>query len=434
MRGSKARMITKLKDTLRANLPWLVDWWHRLQGAWASFRWGNPSQSIKIIGVTGTNGKTTTASMIAQILEEAGHKVGMLNSYEFKIAQKRVRNDTLMTTLPPGFLSRLLRQMVEAECEYAVLEVSSHAIAQHRIAGIRPRVVVFTNLTHEHLDYHKTLAEYRRAKLKLFAHSPHTSVINSDDPSAPYFLKLPAGRHYTYSLEKRADVTARKILPESGGTLFTAVTPIGQVVIDLKVPGRFNVSNALAAIAVGLAEGVGLEVHKKALEKFEGVPGRMERVRAGQDFDVIVDFALTPDALQKIYETIKPTVKGRLISVFGAAGRRDKSKRPIMGAIAGRWADVVVLTTEDPYDEDPLQIIGAIAKGVPRGAKHHKKVEGKDFFIIPDRAQAIRFALQLARRGDTVLITGKGGERWMVTAEGKIPWDDAQVVKQYLQK
>ena len=429
------RLLIHSKDWLRTRVPGLVDVWHRMQGIWAAYRWGNPASSLKIICITGTNGKTTTATMVAHILREAGKKVGVLTTYEFQIDTKKIPNDTKMTTMVPSTLYKLLRQMVEAGCEYAVLEVTSHALRQHRIRGIIPRVAVFTNLTHDHLDFHETFGEYRKAKLMLFEHNPRTSVVNADDPSSEHFLKLPAFQHFTYGFAKHADITARKVLSEVHATLFTAVTPVGQIAIDLKVPGRFNVSNALAALAVGIAEGIPLPVQKHALETFGGVPGRMEQVKAGQPFDVIVDFAHSPDALQKIYETLRPTTRGRLISVLGAMGRRDTSKRPIMGALAGRFADLVIVTNEDPVDEDPLAIMQQVARGVPRGApKRQKKIEGKDYFIIPDRREAIEFALTNAKKGDTVIITGKGGEHWMLTAEGKIPWDDVEIAKSILEK
>jgi len=412
---------------------------HKMKAVTAAYYYGLPAKKLKVIGVTGTNGKTTTCNLIANIFEEAGYKVGLATTINFKIGTKSWVNESKMTTLGPFVLQRILSQMVEAGCHVAIIETTSHAIKQYRNWGIPYEVAVLTNITHEHLDYHKDLAEYRDTKLKLFSRVK-TAVLNEDDKSYQYFHNAISARQISYGLENRPNIMAKKILYEPESTLFTAISPEGQIAINLNLPGRFNVYNALAAIATGLSQNIKLETIKKALEKVKNIPGRMEKIEAGQNFSIIIDYAHTPDALEKIYETLRPAVKGKIIHVFGACGDRDKTKRPIMGAQAGRYADYVILTDEDPYSENPETIIKEIAKGVPRGViKGKNKKLNKNFFIILDRREAIKKALALATKNDLVLITGKGAETAMMvgdltTSSGlrKIPWSDKKIVKELL--
>ena len=437
-------MLNHIKKLLRKILPqsWILAS-HKLRAVVACLLYRFPGRKIKVIGVTGTNGKTTVCYLIASILEEAGFKVGLCTTIEFWINGKKWANKTKMTTLSPFILQKLLSQMVKEKCDYAVIETSSHAVVQHRIWGIPYDAMVFTNLTHEHLDYHKSFEEYRAAKGRLFERlegsfrKPNTlkvSVVNRDDPSFSYFYDFEADVKLSYGI-LGGDVSAQNILYRPDGADFIMTTPRGKILIKLKLPGRFNIHNALAAAALGLSQGIDPQIIKAGLEKVEGVPGRMEKINQGQDFTVLIDYAHTPDALQKIYETLIPVKKGNLIHVFGACGDRDRSKRPIMGALAGRYADYVILTNEDPYTEDPKKIIQEIAKGVYRGRERGQvgKKEGENFWKILDRREAIKKALSLAKKDDVVLITGKGAEQAIVVGDKKIPWDDRKVTRELLQ-
>lgn len=433
-------MLQTIKNQIRAILPeQIILLGHKLRAMTAAFWYRFPSRRMTVIGVTGTNGKTTTVSMIADILTTAGKTVCSTSTVEFRIGEKRLTNRTKMTVISPFALQKFLREALEQGCTHAVIETTSHALAQHRVWGINYDTVVLTNITHDHLDYHKTYLEYRDTKLKLFQRNPRLAVINFHDKAAPIFLNQNAGRQISYGIDcppsAQVDVVARKLLAEPAGTLFTAVTPAGQVVINLKIPGNFNVLNSLAALSVAIGHDITLETAKRALEHFKPVAGRMEKIDEGQDFTVLVDYAHTPDAFEQIYQTLRPVAKGKIIHVFGATGDRDKTKRPILGAIGGRWADYVILTDEDPYTENPMKIIEEVAKGVPRGAtKAHPKTEGKNFWKILDRHEAIRKAFQIAKRGDIVLLTGKGHEEVMVVGDTHVPYSDRKVAREELQK
>jgi UDP-N-acetylmuramoyl-L-alanyl-D-glutamate--2,6-diaminopimelate ligase len=394
-----------MKELIKKFIPsFLLGWYHLTLAFMGAVLYGFPSQKLKVIGVTGTNGKTTVVNFVAGILEEAGFKVAALSGIKFKIGEREWEN-TLKMTMPGRFkIQSFLRQAVSSGCRYAVLEVTSEGILQHRHRFIDFEAAVFTNLSPEHIERHGGFENYRRAKGNLFAATKNIHVINIDDESADYFLEFPAVKKYTYGLEK-GDVNNKNIK------------------VSLKLPGEFNVYNALAAICVGLSRGISLEVCRKAVEKVEGVPGRMELV-VREPFKVFVDYAFTPNALEKVYETIKPQ-KGRMICVLGACGGgRDKWKRPVLGRIAAKHCDKVIVTNEDPYDEDPMEIIGQVARGAKGKAEK-----------IADRKKAIRKALEIASQGDTVVITGKGCEPWIMEAKGRrIPWDDRKVVREEFSK
>lgn len=418
-----------MRNWLRKILPKsFILWTHKVRGILAAALYGFPGKKLKIIAVTGTNGKTTTSHFIASILEEKGFKVGMATTIDFKIGDKVWGNETKMTTLSPFVLQRLLRQMLKEKCDYVVLETTSHAITQHRLWGIKFQAAVLTNVTHDHLDYHQTFAAYKETKLELFRRVSQTTVVNRQDPSADEFLAIPAKQKFSYGISLRADVMAKKLWLTPEDSHFTIVYRAFQIPVDLKLPGRFNILNALAAASLGIALGIGLEKIKRGLEKVEAVSGRMEKVDKGQDFTVIVDFAHTPDALKNIFQTIDEGKKGKIIWVGGATGRRDTTKRPILGGLASRFADIVIVTNEDPYDEDPMAIIEAVAKGVKT------KVLGKNFFKILDRKEAIEKTLSLAQRNDIILITGKGGESKMAVGHGFIPWSDREIVEEFLER
>jgi UDP-N-acetylmuramoyl-L-alanyl-D-glutamate--2,6-diaminopimelate ligase len=426
--------VNNIKKFIRAKMPALVKLSHFLRGMLAYYLFGMAPKKLKVIGITGTNGKTTTCYLTASILEEAGFKIGMATTTNFKVGSKEWINKTNMTTMSPFVLQRLMRDMVRAGCQYAIIETTSHAIKQYRNWGINYLAVGMTNVTHEHLDYHKTFNEYLKAKIQLFQGRPKISVVNADDPSCDKFIRFTTGKLLTYSKEKRADITARKILPAVDGAIFTLVTPTVQTTVDFHLPGDFNVSNALCAASICYGLQIEIANIKKGLEGVLNVPGRLEKIDKGQDFKVIIDYAHSPDALEKLYSTLKPNVKGNMIAVLGSCGDRDKSKRPIMGSIAGHFADIVIITDEEPYTEDPREIIEQVASGVPRGRKGKKITEDKDFFKIDDRRKAIRKALQLADRNDLVVITGMGAQEYRVKNSKKIPWSERKVVGEELEQ
>lgn len=383
--------------------PFLLSWYHLGLSFLGAVLYRFPSRRIKVIGVTGTNGKTTVVNFITKILEEAGYKTASLSSIKFKIADKEKPN-TLKMTMPGRFkLQRFLRQAVNSKCEYLVLEVTSEGIKQHRHRFIDFQAAVFTNLTPEHIEAHKGFENYKKAKGKLFQVTNGVHVVNIEDENAEYFLRFQANKKYTYGLE-RGDINNKDIQ------------------LNLRLLGNFNIHNALAAICIGLSQGVNLETCQKAVEGVEGIPGRMEEV-VRQPFQVFVDYAFTPNALEKVYQTLKPPA-AKMICVLGACGGgRDKWKRPILGKIAAKYCDEIIITNEDPYNEDPMDIINQVADGTNDRAEK-----------IIDRREAIYEALKTARQNDVVVITGKGSEPWLVAKGKKIPWDDRQVVKEEFEK
>ena len=394
-----------MKGLIKKFIPsFLLGWYHFLLVFFGALLYRFPSRKLKVIGVTGTNGKTTVVNLTTEILEKAGYKTASLSSIKFKIADKE-RPNTLKMTMPGRFkLQRFLRQAVGAGCQYAILEVTSEGIKQYRHKFINFDIAVFTNLTPEHIEAHHGFENYKKAKGKLFQTTKGIHVINIDDKNADYFLKFPADKKYTYGLNQ-GDINNKDIQ------------------LKLRLPGDFNIYNALAATCVGLSQGVNLETCKKILEKVEGIPGRMEEV-VFQPFKVFVDYAFTPDALEKVYQTLKPK-NAKMLCVLGSCGGgRDKWKRPVLGKIAAQYCDKIILTNEDPYDEDPMEIIKQVAEGA----------EGKAEKIL-DRREAIKKALKFTQTGDVVVITGKGCEPWLCVANGKkIPWDDRKVVREELKK
>jgi UDP-N-acetylmuramoyl-L-alanyl-D-glutamate--2,6-diaminopimelate ligase len=424
--------------------------------------YGFPSRNLIVIGVTGTNGKSTVVEMCHQILRQAGHKTASVSSVRFKINENEWENNLKMT-MPGRFsLQKFLRHAANAGCVYAIVEVTSEGIKQYRHKFIDFDVAVFTNLTPEHIESHGSFEKYREAKGKLFAalqskgkhqklkirqQSPiqnkKISIVNLDDDSAEFFLQFPAGRYFGYRILSKKQIRKPFTPPhlEVVNGEVVQLSPIKFKVnnseFSLNLFGEFNVYNALAAICVGLSQGVDLEIMKKALGKMEGVPGRMEIV-VRQPFMVIVDYAHTPDALQKVYETIKNfqffAVRSRLICVLGAAGGgRDKWKRPELGKVAAHSCDSIILTNEDPYDENPLSIIEDIERGLLQFQTTQSKLVCYEKIL--DRREAIGKALSLAKIGDVVVITGKGCEPWMCLAGGKkIPWDDREIVRELVKE
>lgn len=421
---------------------------HKVEAAFSAFRYGSPAKRIKVIGVTGTKGKTTVCSMIASIFDAAGVKNAMETTISTKINDQVTPHKSKVrwvTTPPSQEIQKFLKKAVKAGCEYAVIEVTSQAIDQNRIHGIKFDTVVFTNLSSDHLDYHKTKENYLAAKVKLFKDNPQANfVINADDQYWNKFYCLPGAEKFLYSVKKPIDhgAVARKILTAPSSVTFTAAHDTGQNTVNLHIPGIFNVQNSLAAFCVGLAHEIDPSVITKALEGISLVPGRMESIKVSndQDFTVIVDYAHNADSLKNVYETVRDGMAntgGRLIAVLGATGRRDKTKRPIMGALAGQFADLVIFTDEDPYDEDPETIMNEVADGILKGEiKNQQWRLNRNYWKVLDRSQAIHKAIKEAKKNDVVVITGKGAEEVMaVGAIGEdkfIPFSDREIARNEL--
>jgi UDP-N-acetylmuramoyl-L-alanyl-D-glutamate--2,6-diaminopimelate ligase len=420
-------------------LPQIVVGDTRLALATAAAWWyGDPSLSLGVVGVTGTDGKTTTAFLTAAVLERAGISAGLLTTAEIKIGEVRGANPEHVTTPQAPRLQRALRAMAEAGNEAAVVETTSHGLALRRVAEIVYDIAIFTNLTHEHLELHGTFEAYRDAKLGLFrglaanpAKSlrrpwPRTAIVNMDDPAGALFAEVAAAAGagvITYGAVGSAAVRAVAV-EESGPNLRVEVaTPRWRAPVDLQLTGRFNVHNALAAVALGEALELDRDVIRSGLGEVAGVPGRMERIDRGQPFSVVVDYAHSPASLQKVLDLLGPFAAshgGGLICVFGSAGERDVQKRPMMGRIAGERCRLVVITDEDPRGEDSQTILDEIAAGAQAAGRRR----GGDLLCIADRREAIATALSRARPGDVVLLAGKGHEQSIIMSDGPREWDE----------
>ncbi len=405
----------------------ILDCYHSFMPMIGALVYRFPSKKIKVIGITGTNGKSTTAEMMSAVLKEAGYKVGLLSSIRFEIAGKSEPNMLKMTMPGRMMIQKILRRAVDAGCEYMILEVTSEGIKQHRHLFIDFEISIITNLSPEHIESHGGFENYKNAKGRLFEATNKIHILNLDDEHINYFLKFPAKEKWGYGIdfsdnqEGVITVKASNCSVSSQGIGFT----IGETDFNILIPGKFNIYNALAAISFGMSQKISSEKIKKGIEAVTGVEGRMEEV-ISSPFRVFVDYAFTPNAMEKVYRTIKKDFNSkRMICVLGACGGgRDKWKRPVLGKIAGNHCDEVIITNEDPYDEDPIEIINQVASGV--GSKAIK---------ILDRREAISKALNFAQPGDSVVITGKGCEPWICIAEGnKISWDDRRVVEEELSK
>lgn len=387
---------------------------------------GKPSHYMKLIGVTGTNGKTTTSHLIKTILEEWGKKVGIMGTLYSRIGdyEKILSNTTPESSDIEEFLSIVKQE----EGQYAVVEVSSHALDMGRVDQLQFYCAVFTNLTQDHLDYHVSMDNYRNAKLKLFnmldPAQGQFAVINADDPSAAYFIKATPDCT-TYGINAEAEVRAEEIRFSLKGSQFKVIYGKQNFDINMKLIGRFSIYNALAAIAFALKEGIAIEVIKRALGEVSGVAGRFEQVDCGQDFTVIVDYAHTPDGLENILKTGREVLENRLITVFGCGGDRDKTKRPLMGKIAAQYSDFCIVTSDNPRSEDPEAIIDDIIPGL-------QQVENSHYAKIIDRREAIHQAICLAKKGDLIIIAGKGHETYQLVKDRVLDFDDRLVAAEFL--
>jgi UDP-N-acetylmuramoyl-L-alanyl-D-glutamate--2,6-diaminopimelate ligase len=384
--------------------------------------YGDPSASLRVVGVTGTNGKTTTVFLLAGLFEAAGEQCALLGTVKSVIGG---RQEPVVHTTPEAIhLQASFRAMLDAGDRVCAMEVSSHALAQHRVDGTRFAAAVFTNLTQDHLDFHATMEDYFAAKRRLFEQEPALAVINLDDP---YGRRL-AREHpeaITFALTVPADYGARELRFGVAGARFVARTPEGELECTSRLPGAFNVANALGALATAHAMGVTLELIAAALSQIAPAPGRFQALDEGQPFTVLIDYAHTPDSLENVLRAARVLTDRRLIAVFGCGGDRDRGKRPQMGRISAALADLTIVTTDNPRSEDPAAIVAEILTGVPG--------EGAAVEEIVDRREAIARAISLARPGDAVVIAGKGHEQGQEFADGRrLPFDDAEVARSQL--
>lgn len=447
-------MIGRLKSLVRPLVPpTALQWYHRFLAEAAAFAYGYPSRRMVVVGVTGTKGKTTTSVLTARILEKAGHRVGLATTALIKVGEREELNAYKMTMLGRFKLQKLLKDMVDAGCTHAVIETSSEGVLQHRHRGIAYDVALITNLTPEHLEAHGGFEAYRDAKRELFRAVsgrapkavggkvvPRTFVVNGCFPDAAHFMDMPADRLVTFHME---DGCEQCVVPaaflKTGYTRLMAMQlvlssdsvsfRVGDAALRLQMPGRASAWNALAAFAVSRALGVPEQTAVEALAAVSGVPGRFERIEAGQPFVAIVDYAHEPESFRQLFDAVgRPA--GRIIHVFGATGGgRDRARRPVMGEISSAHADIVIVTTDDPYDDDPAELNRQVLAGV-KGKTLRETV-----YDIVDRRAAIAKAVELARPDDLVLVTGKGAEQAMVLSGGqKIPWDDRIIVREEIVK
>ncbi|HOB12159.1 MAG TPA: UDP-N-acetylmuramoyl-L-alanyl-D-glutamate--2,6-diaminopimelate ligase [Syntrophomonadaceae bacterium] len=391
--------------------------------------YGHPSKQLRVVGVTGTNGKTTTTHLIQAILSEYNKSAGILGTLYARLGD--ITKQYGHTTPESVDIQEFFRLLVDNGADYAVMEVSSHALDLHRVDTIHFDAAIFTNLTQDHLDYHQTMENYREAKLKLFRmvdEKPENfCIVNKDDPSSPYFTQASPVPYYTYGIKSAADVRAVEIRSTLKGTQFKVLFENQSFTITMKLIGGFSVYNALAAITFALAEKIPVPVIQQAFLNIEGVAGRFEQVDLGQDYTVVVDYAHTPDGLENILRTARQLAGNRLITVFGCGGDRDKTKRPLMGEIAGRYSDFCIVTSDNPRTEDPQAIIDDILPGLNR-------VETSRYAVVPDRREAIRHAINIAKSGDLVVIAGKGHETYQLVMGQVLDFDDRIVAAEMIKE
>ncbi len=413
------------------------NWKHYFTALFYCKKYGNPSKKLKVIGVTGSDGKTTTANIIYTLLKEAGFKVGIISTLEVKTQEKEFPLDFHVTNPAPKDLQKFLDIMVKEGIDYVVLETTSHGLDQHRVAGIKYLFSVFTNISHEHLDYHKTYEKYLKTKSKLIQYTKKdgTVILNKDDQSFKPLCELATDLNrkiITYGFTQNSDIKADEFVTEDGNMDFSlSINKKRKQKFSTNLKGRYNIHNIMASIAVALELKIPTKKIKQAILKIPTLEGRWEIVKE-KPFQVIVDFAHTPNALENILKRGDQMRKkgNNLIVVFGCAGKRDKSKRPKMGAISAKYADKIILTAEDPRGEDIESINKEIIEGIQEVQKN-----GIEYFSIPDRKEAIQKAIEIAKRGDIIIITGKGHEKSMnLDGKKELPWDEKETILKILKK
>ena len=424
--------IIRVKDTRKA-----------LSGLASQF-YGRPSHRLGMIGVTGTNGKTTSTYLIKRVLEAAGKKVGLLGTVGYHVGQEVLRASH--TTPESLDLHWLLAQMVQAGMDYSVMEVSSHALALERVADCAFDVAVFTNLSQDHLDFHADMEDYFRAKLKLFStlgagnpkSLPRMAVVNGDDPKISEVIASIRTPYWTYGSTKEADLSIENVHLDFEGIRFPAVTPEGKFEVQSALVGRYNIFNILAAIGVALSQGIPIHLIQKGIHETSQVPGRFEKIQEGQKFLVIVDYAHTDEALRQLLLAVRELAQvavhpgRRILTVFGCGGDRDRGKRPKMGRVVAQLSDFVILTSDNPRAEDPISIIREIETGIKQSVASSLGFSG--YLVIPDRAEAIEKAIGLAHPGDIVVIAGKGHEDYQILGERKLPFDDREMAREAIRR
>ena len=415
--GMTVIRVPSTQEAVKTLAPWFYDW---------------PARKMRMIGVTGTNGKTTTTNILRTLLTRTGHKVGLIGTINVMIGdQVRTSHNTTPDVVD---LQKMLYEMVESHCDTCVMEVSSHALALDLVAGIEYDTAVLTNITQDHLDFHKTMENYREAKALLFTRlhegvKPNkTAVFNSDDPSSALIMPRVKTKIMTYGKGKDNDVYPLTFHVAATHMELNLHTPVGEMDLKLHITGEFNVYNVMGSICAAIAEGLTREDIIRGLDDFAGVPGRFQLIHAGQPFTVVVDYAHTPDGLENVLKTARQITKGKLWVIFGAGGDRDRKKRPIMGQIVLRLADLIIVTSDNPRSEDPEAIIRDIEEGLKENP------EGKEIHKITDRREAIDYAMAHAKPEDVVMIAGKGHENYQILKDRTIHFDDGEVVRDFFQK
>ncbi len=407
----------------------VANWFHFLEAVGANVRYGFPARGMQVVMITGTNGKTTTASFLASILKEGGRKVGTWTTAYYEVNGQRFANEFNATNIHPMILQEKLAEMKKHGTDTLVLEVTSHALEQSRVWGIPCEVAIITNLTQDHLDYHGTMEKYAAAKARLLQKKPRFIVLNHDDEWFNYFDQFPPGEQsITYGTHVDADVRLTGAqMHREGSRAEVEVDHQTNLELIVHLPGQFNVYNAMAASAAAYLLHIDTESIEAGVDALQTVPGRQERIDEGQPYEVLVDYAHTPDAMEQLLSSLAQLSSRRLVVVFGATGDRDKGKRPIMGEIVAKYADRIFVTDEESYTEDPASIRKMVLSGIEKAGAEAKTEE------IADRRQAIEKALSIARRGDTVVITGMGHEKFRIIDGRREPWSDGGVVREILE-
>lgn len=385
----------------------------------------HPSQKLNVIGITGTNGKTTTLHLIEAVLRQTGKNCGTIGTISYNVGARSI--PATNTTPSAIMIQMFLHEMVKVQIPYCVMEVSSHSLHQFRVDGIIYKSAIFTNLSSEHLDYHQDIREYFAAKRRLFEMLKEESraIVNADDPFAKQIIEATRAKVLTYGIKAPADLIACEIKSSIRGSSFKVKTPKGTLDLKTALIGEYNIYNILAAASLAVSEGIDFEYIQEAIQNFKGPPGRLQKIDCGQDFSVFIDYAHTDDALAKVLGALKKLVKKRIIAVFGCGGDRDRTKRPRMGRVAAELADFLVITSDNPRSEDPRSIIEEIVKGLPDGFKKYK--------ISLDRKKAIEASLEMAEDGDIVLIAGKGHESYQILKDTVVTFDDCKIAEEILE-
>ncbi|MEE8185508.1 MAG: UDP-N-acetylmuramoyl-L-alanyl-D-glutamate--2,6-diaminopimelate ligase [Thermodesulfobacteriota bacterium] len=436
-RGAAAVLVERFVPDLSATQIVVPDTREAL-GRVADVFYGEPSSALSVVGVTGTNGKTTTTYLIESILNHAGLITGVIGTVSYRYGKKNI--PALYTTPEAPEIHKLLRDMVDDGVTHCVMEVSSHALAQKRVDGCRFAVGIFTNLTQDHLDFHNTMEDYFASKARLFESlitDDGKTVINIDDPWAKTLIRDLTNPLIGFSLEnKDADIVSRKMVLSEEGIEAELSTPIGSMKLSSPLIGEYNLKNIMAAVGTGIALGLDKAVIEEGIRCMERVPGRMECISSPDGFKAIVDFAHTADALERVLKTLRCVSKNRIITVFGCGGDRDRGKRPLMGKVVVRWSDITIITSDNPRGEDPLDIINEIESGIGDVRRYEpgEHVTSRGYMILSDRREAIRRAIVMASAGDIVLLAGKGHENYQIIGDKKIPFDDMEELKMAIEK